>query len=70
MMDDTSDPLEKLWDDLLSRQENQIRAAYQELTSEEQDAVLEHLQRMVSEPGWHPEQRLSAHAALRVLGEF
>ncbi len=70
MIDDTSDPLEKLWDNLLSRQNNQIRAAYQELTSEEKDAVLEHLQRMVSEPGWHPEQRLSAKAALRVLGEF
>lgn len=69
-MDDTSDALEKLWDGLLSRQDSQIQSAYKELTSEEQDAVLEHLRRMVSEPGWHPEQRLSAQAALRALGEI
>ncbi|MGE5224267.1 MAG: hypothetical protein ACM3PY_17660 [Omnitrophica WOR_2 bacterium] len=68
-MDDTTDPLEKLWDDLLSRQDDQVRSAYQSLTSDEQGAVLEHLQRMAAEPGWHPEQRLSAQAALRALGE-
>jgi len=64
------EPLEILWDALLSRQEDQVRAAFETLDETERRAVLAHLQSMASEPGWHPEQRLSAEAALRALQGF
>ncbi len=66
-MDDFIDPLEALWSSLLSRHPDTIRTAYQTLSVEEQQAVLEHLRRMASEPGWHPEQQRSAEAALHAL---
>ena len=59
--------LEAIWDDLLSGQPERVRAAYGSLTEPEQKAVYKHLQRMADEPGWQPEQQLSARAALRVL---
>jgi hypothetical protein len=57
-----------LWDNLLSRQAEQVRQAFAGLTSQEQQAVIAHLQRMAEEPGWHAEQRRSALAALEALG--
>lgn len=60
--------LEDLWDALLSRQADQVRAAFRTLNAEQQRAVRLHLQRMTTEPGWHPEQRISAQAALEALG--
>ncbi len=63
------DPLELLWDQLLSRQPEQILAAYNRLSPDEQVYVLRHLGRMASEPGWHTEQVLSARAALSALGD-
>ena len=64
---EVSDPLEILWDNLLSRQPERVRAAFSTLTSAEQQAVLDHLKRMSQEPGWHPEQRRSAQTALDAL---
>jgi hypothetical protein len=61
------DDLELLWDHLLSRQPELVRQAFQSLQPGEQAAVLQHLQRMASEDGWHPEQRRSAQAALTAL---
>ncbi len=61
------DDLELLWNGLLSRKREQILAAWQTLTTEEQRAVVAHLQRMVTEVGWTEPQRISAQAALDVL---
>jgi hypothetical protein len=58
---------EGLWDTLLSRQPDQVRTAFYSLDEDQKMAVFSHLQRMASEPGWHPEQRLSAQAALEAL---
>lgn len=58
---------ENFWDELLSRQPDQVRAAYHSLDSQRKVEIYSHLQRMVSEPGWHPEQRRSAQAALDAL---
>jgi hypothetical protein len=71
MVEDTAQftDLEALWEALLSRQAGAVRAAFQTLNAEQRLAVLEHLQRMASEPGWHPEQRRSAQAALAALHE-
>jgi hypothetical protein len=59
--------IEDLWDALLSRQADQARSAFRTLDAEQQRAVMAHLQRMTTEPGWHPEQRISAQAALEAL---
>lgn len=60
-------PLDKLWDHLLSRQPELVREAFNSLDRSAQKSVLTHLQRMVKEEGWQPEQRLSAQAALQAL---
>jgi len=62
--------LEKLWDDLLSRQANTIQSAFKSLQPSERRNVKAHLERMASEPGWHPEQRISANAALEAIKVF
>lgn len=62
-----ADELDQLWDGLLSRQEDQVWEAYRSLDAKEQEAVFAHLMRMANESGWHPEQRRSAQAALRIL---
>ena len=62
----TSD-LDNLWDFLLSRQPEQVRSAFLSLPENERQLVVAHLQRMASEPGWHPEQVISARAALLAL---
>jgi hypothetical protein len=59
--------LEVLWNDLLSRQPELIRAAFDSLDKPTQKAVFSHLQRMVNEDGWQSEQRASAKAAIRAL---
>jgi hypothetical protein len=61
------DSPEQLWDQLLSRQPDQIVAAYLRLAVAEQAYVVRHLERMAAEPGWYPEQRLSAQAALAAI---
>jgi hypothetical protein len=68
VMEEKPDSLEKLWDDLLSRQPEKVRSAFFSLTDAEQAAVLAHLQRMASEAAWQPELRASARSALVTLG--
>ena len=67
MDDPGSYSIESLWDALLSRQPDQVRLAFESLDNEEKTLVLQHLHRMSEEPGWHPEQRLSAIAALEAI---
>lgn len=67
---DDSDPLEAFWDNLLSRQSDKVQSAFETLDPNQRPSVLAHLKRMITEPGWHPEQRQSAEAALRALGEI
>lgn len=63
------DPLEILWDALLSREPERIRAAFAGLDAGGQADVLAHLKRMASEEGWHAEQRASSLAALTAIGQ-
>ena len=58
---------EIIWDALLSREEDQIRPAFLALDAETRQAVGAHLRVMTSEDGWHPEQVISAQAALDVI---
>jgi hypothetical protein len=64
-----TDPLEHLWEEILSQEPPRIRRAWGELTDDEASAVLAHLTRMRDEPGWTEAQRQAASAALRVLHE-
>ena len=66
-MPDFYDPVELFWESLLSRQPDQIQAAFNSVDKITRAQVLEHLQQMVSEEGWHPEQVLSAQTALEIL---
>ena len=59
--------IEDLWDNLLSRHPKQIRESFTALDRDQQQAVQEHLERMIHEPGWQPEQRNSAQAALDAI---
>jgi len=59
--------LEKVWDDLLSRETDRIITRFLSLDPGSQKTVLEHLQKMVSETDWHPEQVTSAKTALQAI---
>lgn len=61
------DPLEIIWDGLLSREPDLIRTTYAALDPGSQREALGHLRKMATEPDWHPEQRISALAALAAL---
>ena len=67
-MDNASMSVEQLWENLLSRQPDLVKLAFATLDEEEQAAVLAHLNKMVTESGWHLEQRRSAEVALAALG--
>jgi hypothetical protein len=58
---------DNIWELLLSRDPVRILKTYDSLPPDQKRAVLEHLEKMTSEPGWQPEQRLSARAALDVI---
>lgn len=62
--------LEKFWDNLLSCEPQKILAAFKPLDSENRQVVLDHLNRMLNEVGWHSEQRESAQTALKALAEL
>lgn len=62
-----TDPLEKLWSALLSRNAKMIMDAYNSCTVSEKHYILKHLKKMTTEPGWHIEQVKSAEVALAVL---
>jgi hypothetical protein len=61
------DPLEILWDGLLSRDAIRIRTTFTSLDETSKDVVLEHLERMTREAGWHEEQVKSAQIALDAI---
>ena len=62
-----SEWLEAFWGDMLSEEAPRIESAWHLLNAEDQQAVRDHLLRMVSEDGWADVQRESAQAALDVI---
>ena len=59
--------LEKAWDDLLSREPERIETRFNLLDARSQKVVIEHLNLMVTDSGWHPVQVISAQKALEIL---
>lgn len=66
-MSSPDEPLELIWDGLLSRETDQIRAVFAALDPASQRSVLLHLRRMALEPDWLPVQQQSAQFALDTL---
>jgi hypothetical protein len=66
-MSDIFSSAEQFWDNLLSRDPDQIQEAFRSLDIPSRQAVLKHLRDMAFEEGWQPEQRLSAQAALEKI---
>jgi hypothetical protein len=58
---------EELWDAILSRDIPRILETWRHLNEAEQSSLLAHLERMVGEAGWHPEQVTSARCALDTI---
>ena len=58
---------ENIWENILSREEDVIKLTFKDLSEEEKGYILGHLNKMVSEDGWQPEQIASASFALEVL---
>jgi hypothetical protein len=61
------DPVELFWDHLLSRQPEQILAAFRSIPPETKQRVLAHLRSMIEDEGYAEEQQQSAQSALEVL---
>lgn len=61
---------EILWDAVLSGDEDMIRGVYAQLDESQHVSVKAHLQKMMSEEGWHPSQRESALVALNTIKQF
>ena len=68
IMSETSN-LERIWDQLLSRDPQLIKTTFAGLDKESQQTVLVHLKEMTTGAGWHPEQAKSATVALEAILE-
>jgi hypothetical protein len=66
-MTENLDPIQLFWDNLLSRNPARIKSAFSTLDEDSKQAVIEHLKKMISETGWHPEQVKSAQIAINIL---
>lgn len=65
----SADFLEHVWDAILSRDSQRIVNTFLSLDEQSRETVLEHLQRMTRESGWHPEQARSAQTAIDSIKE-
>jgi ribosomal protein S24E len=65
-----TDPLEALWNDLLSRRPERIQTAFRGLPTPQRLSVRAHLIKMKTEPGWQPEQVQSATIALDAIKDI
>ena len=59
--------LEETWSALLSRDKREILRAFNALDETSRKVVIEHLKKMATEEGWHPEQVVSAENALSAI---
>lgn len=62
--------LEQAWDDLLSREPERIETRFKSLDPKSQKVVIEHLNAMITESGWHPVQVISAQKAYDIISKM
>lgn len=65
-MRDITYSIENFWGNILSRDPEIIQSTLDLLDYSSRKRIIKHLQTMVFEPGWQPEQRLSAKIALEI----
>ncbi len=70
MMNEPSNSIEQLWDAILSRQPQKIKAIFERQDHASRQNILAHLQKMTTEDAWHPEQCASAKTALNTLKDI
>ena len=58
---------EHIWENILSEDENLIRAIFPHLNEAEKETVITHLEKMANEDGWHPSQKRSSTYALSII---
>ena len=59
--------MEDIWDAILSRNPNKIIMVFKVLSEQDKTNVIRHLYKMSTEDGWHPEQKVSADTALKII---
>ena len=59
--------LEQVWNGILSEDEGQIIETFRALSDIDRQTVVDHLQKMCTEEGWHPAQIRSASTALNII---
>jgi hypothetical protein len=59
--------LEETWSALLSRDKGEVLRVFRALDVESRKIVVQHLTKMSTQEGWHPEQVRSAQIALSAL---
>jgi len=59
--------LEETWSALLSRDKGEVVRVFRALDVESRKVVVQHLTKMSTQEGWHPEQVRSAQIALSAL---
>lgn len=59
--------LEEVWGEILSRRPVRIKKMFLSLDKANQQEILRHLNRMVTEEGWQEVQIISAQEALNLL---
>lgn len=59
--------LEELWNHLLSQDPLRISEVFNQIDSNSQNQIIQHLQRMIHETGWQPMQKENAKIALEVI---
>jgi len=66
--DETYKP-EEIWFEILSRKPKKIHDRFSNLSTSDQQAIINHLKKMISDDGWHKEQRHSAQIAIDVISK-
>jgi len=60
-------PSEDLWSAILSQDEENVSNVMKTLDSETVNHINHHLDKMITEDGWHHSQRASASFALKII---
>jgi len=59
--------VEQFWDELLSRDPRRIKKSFEDLSDGDRQAVVDHLEKMTTETGYHSSQKRSAEIALKTI---
>ena len=61
---------EDLWSEILSQDREAINRVFEFLDADASQNIKSHLEKIISEDGWHPSQKASASFALGVINDL